>query len=170
MDPMSIALLIMAGSKLLGGIGGFLGGRAKAKALQQAATQARQEGSIKANIALREGDKVAATAAVGAAGGGGGGVVGSSMDVLNQIAQGSMHNARTAIYEGETEARARRYEASVAKTEGTMKLISSVAEAGTSFLSGSADMAAQRQTQGLQVSRAPTAAPSDPMRSAGIYK
>lgn len=133
MDPITIAAALASAGKLFEGITAFIGGNDKKRLMQQAADQARQEGSVRANISLADSERAAARAATMAAGGGGG-VVGSAIDVLDDLGRQAMFNARSAIYAGESEAQQRLYEGRVAKAEGMKTLITSGVRATSSFL------------------------------------
>jgi hypothetical protein len=152
MDPVTMALLVMAAGKLFKGITSFIGGNSAAKAAEAAALQARQEAGAAANIALDEGERVSASAAVSAAGSGGG-LIGSTLSVLEDLGIQSMHNARSAIYSGETEGRRFEYQGRVAKVEGRNALISSAFDAGSTVLGGMGQQAQAQRAAGAASAR-----------------
>lgn len=165
MDPITIAATIAAVGKLFKGVTSFLGGNAEARQLKMAADQHRAEAGVRSNIELEQGARVAATAATRAAASGGG-VTGSAVDVLADLGRQTMFNARSAIYRGRTQANADLYNADVAKKQGTIDLISSVFDAGSSFLGGVG------QSRQLARMSAPTpSTPGMPVGSdvAGLY-
>ncbi|HEV2530956.1 hypothetical protein [Phenylobacterium sp.] len=135
MDPFTIAAGISAVGSLFKGLTGFFGGNTRAKAEQAAAQQAGQEAGVATSQALQQGESAAADAAVqGAANGGG--LVGSTLGVIQDVANRSMFNARAAAYRGLTEERAHLYQAGVAKTQGLQDLIGSGIQAAGSLAGG----------------------------------
>lgn len=134
MAPIVAAAALAAAGKLFKGITGFLGKNQEKKYLRQQAQVRRQEAGIESNVALEEGERVAARGAVVAAASGGG-TGGSATAVLDDVARQSMFNARSAIYRGESEARNLTYQASVKSAEAKIELISSFVDAGSSFMS-----------------------------------
>jgi hypothetical protein len=158
MDPITISMAIAALGKILGGFGAFGAGKAQNKLMQMGARQASQEAAVQANIALDEGERVSAQAATLAAGGGG--ITGSALDVLNDLGRQSAFNARSALYAGETEAKSRLYQGQVAAHDGKMALITSVIEAGSSFLGGTATHKADQADRASAAGRLPSATPS----------
>jgi hypothetical protein len=142
---MGPAAIIAGVGSLVQGFGAFQSKRAQAAALKTAAKQARGEASMQAQLAADEGERAAARAAVmGAASGGG--TQGSFAGVLEQLERTATFNARSALYAGNVEANNRLYEAKVAKADGTMALISSVFQAGSS-LAGDAMRGAENRKQ-----------------------
>ena len=123
MDPMMAASAGMqAIGSLFSGILGFNAGNAQSDALKAAAMQANKEAGVQAQVALQQGDQVAARAAVqGAANGGG--FTGSTLGIISQLGQQSMFNARAAVYRGSTQAQNDLYEAKVARRNATNQLI-----------------------------------------------
>lgn len=134
--PLIAAAALSGFGKLLGGLGGNRAAKRKARALRERANMARAEGGIRAGIELAEGDRVSAAAAVrAAANAGGAAITGSALDVLADLAAQSMHNARTAIYQAQTEAIAAESDAVEVRKEGRMQLVSSVIGGVSSFAS-----------------------------------
>ena len=146
MDPFTIAAGISAAGKLFSGLSGLFGGNSKAKQEEYAAQQARDEAGVAPSQALAQGDAVASRAATQAAANGGG-LVGSSIGVIQDLSQKAMFNARSAVYRGETEARAHLYQAKVAKAEGLQSLIGGVLGAAASVAGG----VGQAQQAGAQL-------------------
>lgn len=141
--------VISAVGSLVQGFGAFQTKRAQAAALRAAARQARGEASMEAQLAADEGERAAARAAVmGAASGGG--FEGSFAGALEQLERTATFNARSAIYAGNVEAANRNYEAKVAKQEGTMALVSSVFQAGSSLAGDYMREAQNRQQAGIR--------------------
>lgn len=141
------AELITAGvqhiGSVLGGIGAFASSRGKAKALRAAGRQARREAGVEAELALEQGDRASAQAAVNAAAGGGG-LTGSALAALDDLAGSAMFNARTAIYQGVTEGRQLDYEAKVAKKQGALTLLLSNFDSAPAIGSALGDMQQRR--------------------------
>lgn len=129
---------------VLGGIGAFAASRGKAKALKAAGQQARREAGVAASLALEQGDRAAARAAVTAASGGGG-LTGSALGALDDLAGSAMFNARNAIYEGVTEGRNNDYEAKLAKKQGTLALIMSNFDSAPAVGTALGDMQERRR-------------------------
>ncbi len=123
---------LSAVGSLLSGIGSLVAGNHKATAERYAATQANDEAGVNAQIALQEGDQVAADAAVQAAANGGG-FVGSSLAVLSSLSQQAMFNARAQVYRGRSEAQQHLYNAKVAKAQGRLGLVTGILSAGASL-------------------------------------
>jgi len=144
-----VAAAVSAVGSLVSGFGQFQASRARAAALRAAAKQARGEASMSAQMAADEGERAAARAAVMGASSGGG-FQGSFAGALEQLERTATFNARSAIYAGNIEAQNRNYEARVAKQEGTMALVSSVFEAGSSLAGGFMRQAQQRQQTGIR--------------------
>ncbi len=97
-------------------------------------------------MAVDEGERASAAAAVqGAASGGGFG--GSFASVLEDLQRTAMFNTRSAIFAGEVEAKNRLYEAKVAKQEGKFALLSSVLQA-SSTVGGRYMQQAEQRKQG----------------------
>lgn len=134
---------ISAIGSIIGGVGQFAASRGRAKALKRGAAQARREAGVAAGLALEQGDRAAARAAVQAASGGGG-LTGSAIGSLDDLASSAMFNARTAIYEGVSEARNLDYEAKVAKKQGTLALVTAGLMAAGSAGSALGDMQQRR--------------------------
>lgn len=145
MDPFTIAAGISAVGSLFKGIGGFFAGNNQAKALKNAARQADAEAGVNAQIALQQGNAIAAKAATQAAANGGG-LTGSSLAAIQDLSQKAMFNARTAVYRGMTEAQRDLYQANVAKAQGMLSLIGSFSPAAAGMANGMAqsDLAKQQ--------------------------
>jgi len=133
--PLLIAAGLSAASSLAGGITANSAARARAKALQAAAVQARNEAGIAAQLGLEDSARTIGSAITMAASGTGGGGTGSATDVLKDLERQSIFQARSTVYRGETEARNREYDALVAKQEGKDALMKSVLEAGAAAAS-----------------------------------
>ena len=134
--PLSIGSTIAsAGASALQGVMGFIGGQRQAKAAQQAAVQASEQGGIAADERLLQGDATLGRAATLAAASGGG-MGGSTTGILNQIAERSMFNARGAAYRGATEALNDRYMASIDKDNAINSLISGFTGAAGQGIAG----------------------------------
>lgn len=160
MDPMTIAMIAMAAAKGLKGLMAWIGGKSAQKGAKLAADQARREAQVGADIALLEGDRVSASAAVAAASSGGG-LTGSTFDVLEDLGRQASHNARTSIYEGDTKAKRFEYEGRVKRSEGQAALISAVVDAGASFLGSSGQQAQGASLEGASAgTRLPQSKPS----------
>ncbi|TCS14542.1 hypothetical protein [Caulobacter sp. BK020] len=142
---------ISAIGSMLGGVGQFMASRGQARALRRGAAQARREAGVRAGLALEEGDRAAAQAAVNAAAGGGG-LTGSALGALDDLASSAMFNARSAIYEGVTEGRNLDYQAKVAKKQGGLALVTNWLQAGGSAGSALGDMQ-QRRAARLEAAR-----------------
>lgn len=147
MDPFTIAMAAMALGKLFKGGMALLGGNQAKKAAEMAADQSRREAGVEAGIALDQGERVSADAAV-AAGHDGGGLNGSVLNLLEDYGRQSMHNARSAIYRGEAEGRRLEYEGRVKQAEGRQAMVSSVFDAASSFLGGTAEAAQAKKAAG----------------------
>lgn len=145
MDPITIAAGISAIGSLFKGITGFLGGSDKQKLEELQAQQDLQEGGVAAGQAVRQGEIVEADGATRAAANGGG-FVGSTLGVLQGLADQAQFNARAAVYHAQTAARSARYEGAVAKTDGIDALISGVTQAASSLVGGMAKSSAGAQS------------------------
>ena len=126
MEPFTLASGIADSvGGLFKGIMGFNAGNTQAKALRFAAQQAEDEAGQAASQQVEQGNALAASAAVqGAANGGG--LVGSTLGVVQGIANRSMFNARAAAYRGRTQAQADLYKAQVVKADAMNQLIGGV--------------------------------------------
>lgn len=143
------AAAFQAVGNIIAGFGSFQAKRAQARALREAARQARREASMEAQLAADEGERAGARAAViGAATGGG--FEGSFAGALEQLERTATFNARSAIYAGNMAAANRNYEAKVARQEGTMALVSSVFQAGSSLAGDYMRGAEQRKQTGIR--------------------
>lgn len=143
-DPITAG--VSAIGSMLGGIGKFAALKGQAKALKRAGQQARREGAVEAELALEEGDRAAAQAAVQAASGGGG-LTGSALAALDDLAGSAMFNARSAIYQGVTEGRNLDYQARVAKKQAGLELATSWLNASGAAGSALGDMQQRRQAR-----------------------
>lgn len=147
MDPFTLAAGFSAVGSLFKGILGFGAGNAQAKAMRAAAQQAEAEGGLAASNQVEETNAQAATGAVTAAANGGG-FTGSSLGVIQGIANRGMFNARAAAYRGRTQAQRDMYDASVAQADATNSLIGGTLDAGTSLLGGWAKSSAVAKQMG----------------------
>lgn len=172
MDPVTAAALAAIAGNLFKGFTAFFGGRAEAKQEEYNATTAKQEAQVRSNIALEEGDRVAASAAVQAAASGGG-TDGSALHVLGDLGRQAMFNARSAQYEGAAEASADLARGREAKAAGRRALIGSVVGAADTFLSSAADKAQNRRLAAYSIDARQrsqsTAGGYDPLKTAGAY-
>jgi hypothetical protein len=145
MDPFTIAAGLGAIGSLLKGVTGLFAGNTEAKAERNAASQAEAEGGEAASQAVQSGNAAAASAAVqGAANGGG--FVGSTLGVVQDLANRAMFNARAAAYRGRVQAQNDMYQAGVAQAQGVQSLIGGVVGGASSLVGGfaqSANAAAQ---------------------------
>lgn len=140
--PIGIAAAALgAVGSIVGGIGQNNAAKARARALEMQAQQARNEAGVAAQMGLMDDDRLAGHAATLQAANGGG-FSGSAMDVLNDLRQQSIFKAKTTVYRGESQARNDLYEAKVSRQSGTNALISSGVNAASSLL-GSFAQAAQ---------------------------
>lgn len=145
MDPLTLASgVASAFGGLFKGIMGFGAGNAQAQAERNAALGAEQQGGAAASEQVEEGNAQAATGAVTAAANGGG-FVGSSLGVIQNIANRSMFNARTAAYRGRQQAVNDMYDASVSQANATNSLIGGVVGGSSSLLGGMAKASAVSQ-------------------------
>lgn len=167
MDPITIAAAASAIASLFSGVSSFLGSKGAARAEEAAARQSSREAGVEANMALAQGDAVAASAATQVAANGGG-LGGSSLAVIDQLSSQAMFNARRAIYGGVTEANAHLYNAKVAKKNGKLALIGSVFGAAGQGLAAGAS-ASNSQAAATMLSR--TSGGADPATPdlAGLY-
>ena len=123
MSAQALSMATDIGAKAVRGFGDWQAKRAQASNLRRAAKAARGEASAEAQLAVDEAERAGARAAVvGAASGGG--FDGSFGDVLGDLEQTGMFNARSAIFAGNVEANNRLYEADVATQESKMALLS----------------------------------------------
>jgi hypothetical protein len=133
MLPMLAAGVSAVGS-IMGGIGRRNQNRAKAKALTNAARNARQEAGIKASLALEDSDRVGARAATLAAASGGGGLQGSALDVIADLSRQGIYRARQTVRDGLSESVALLNDATTAKRQGDLDLTSSLIDASSTVL------------------------------------
>lgn len=149
--PVLLAAGVSAVGKLFSGFGQRNAQRAKAKALGYAAQNARREAGVKASLALEDSDRTGARAATLAAASGGGGLQGSAADVIGDLAQQGVFNARQIVRTGVSESIALMQDARTAKAQGDMEMFSSVIDAGSTFLGGIGQSANMRRAQGQTV-------------------
>lgn len=143
--PVLLAAGVSSIGKLMGGIGASRAAKAKARALANAARNARQEAGIKASLALEQSDRVGARAATMAAASGGGGLQGSASDVIGDLSRQGVYGARQIVRDGLSESTALLNDATTAKRQGSLELFSSVIDATSTFLGGiGADANARR--------------------------
>lgn len=119
---------------LMGGIGGRQNGRARAKALDYAARNARREAGINASIQLEDSDRIGARAATMAAASGGGGLQGSALAVIDDLARQGLYRARQAVRDGVAESIALKSEATTARRQASLDLTTGFIRAGTTML------------------------------------
>lgn len=124
---------IGAVKSLVGGITGRSAARARGRALDAAARQARAEGGVAAQMGMEDDARLMARAETMAAAGGGG-FGGSTLNVLDDLARQSMFKARSTIYRAEREASNSEYEAKVSRKDGTNAMIGGVLGAASSAL------------------------------------
>lgn len=141
--PIAAAGLSAVGS-LFGGASARAAAKARAKALEAAARQAKLEGGVAASQGLQEDERTIAAASTRAAAGGAG-LRGSAADVIDDLSRQSMYRARSTLYRATSEARNRLYEAQVARREGQDAFIQGIIGAGASMLGGFGQASAQRQ-------------------------
>lgn len=138
MDPVTMAL-VAAGFSAVGslfkGVTGYLGGKAQKRQADHAADQANQEAGVRAQVELDDLDRIEGEGAVRAAANGAG-LSGSTQDVLADIDQRGMFNARSALWAGMTKAENAMYEGRVAKRQGALQLIGGGMSAGSSLATG----------------------------------
>ncbi|MBI1684463.1 hypothetical protein [Caulobacter hibisci] len=166
MDPMMIQAGISAIGNMLGGIGKFQASRGRARALKAAGQQARREAGVEAQIALEQGDRAAASAAVDAAAGGGG-LTGSAIGALDDLTGSAMFNARSALYRGVAEGRNHDFDAKVTKKQGQLELVTSWLQASGAAGSALSGMAERRSAR-LEAART-RAWNSRPDGGRGVY-
>ena len=119
---------------VMGGIGKYQAGRARAKALKNAARNARQEAGIAASIALEDSDRIGARAATLAAASGGGGLQGSALAVIDDLARQGMYRARQTVRDGLSQSVALLHDAKVARRQASLDLTTSMFEATSTVL------------------------------------
>jgi hypothetical protein len=129
-----LAAGLSAVGSIIGGIGRFQAGRARARALRFAARNARQEAGVRASIAMEESDRVGARAATLAAASGGGGLHGSALAVIEDLARQGVYRARQTVRDGLSESIALQNDARVARQQASLDLTTSLFEAGSTVL------------------------------------
>jgi hypothetical protein len=129
-----LAAGLSAVGSIIGGIGRFQAGRARARALRFAARNARQEAGVRASIAMEESDRVGARAATLAAASGGGGLQGSALAVIEDLARQGVYRARQTVRDGLSESIALQNDARVARQQASLDLTTSLFEAGSTVL------------------------------------
>lgn len=154
MSPLSIAQI---GAQSLGNMfSGLFAGQAanaRAKAYEEAARQAEQEGGVAAQNAVQRGDAVAARAAVQAAVNGGG-FTGSSLGIISNLSSQAMYGARLATYRAQTEARNDLYNAKVQKQDATNDFIGAAVSTISPMVGGTLENSAREsQLQSLATLR-----------------
>ncbi|ASE38417.1 hypothetical protein [Brevundimonas vesicularis] len=149
--------MLAAGLSAVGSVmGGFAkrnANRAKARALTNAAKNARQEAGIRASLALEDSDRVGARAATLAAASGGGGLQGSALAVIDDLARQGVYRARQTVRDGLTESVALLNDATTAKRQGSLDLVSGFIEAGSTVLGQMGADANARRGNGEAVSK-----------------
>ena len=161
MDPFTIAAGIGAFGSIFKGLSGLFGGNAEAKVHENNAITDLRQAGVNSDIALTQGNTVAAHGAVAAAANGGG-LVGSSMGVIQNISQMAMFNARQQIYRGQTAAQAERYAGAVAQAQGVQQLIGGIVGAGSSLAGGFMQSALfKQQNQAIAAIRGAGGGPYD---------
>lgn len=129
-----IAAGLGAVGKIIGGIGANNAAKARAQSLEMGAQQALNESGIAAQMGLEDDERVAGRLATMAGAGIGGGLGGSSMAVLGDLGRQSLMKARNVVYRGQTEAWAKRNDATVTRMQGQVDLTTSILSAGSSML------------------------------------
>lgn len=143
-----LAAGLSAVGSIFGGIGRYRAGRAKAKALDYAARNARQEAGVRASIQLEDSDRVGARAATLAAASGGGGLQGSALAVIDDLARQGLYRARQTVRDGIAESISLKQEAQTARRQASLDLTAGFLEAGTTVL-GQMGVDAQRRRGGM---------------------
>ena len=162
MDPMMVMAGVSAIGNILGGIGAWKSSRAQSKAMEAAGRQARAEAGVNAQLALEQGDRAAAAAAVQAAQGGG--LTGSALGSIDDLASSAMFNARAALYAGTVEGRNKDYEAKVARRQGELTLVTKWFQAAGDVSTAMGSMKATRDAR-----LASASAGSTSRTSRGVY-
>lgn len=139
---------LAAVGKVFGAIGGYQAGRAKAKALTYAATNARREAGVKASMQLEESDRIGARAATLAAASGGGGIEGSALAVIDDLARQGLFRARQTVRDGVSQSVAYLNDATTAKRQGEADLVGGLIDAGATVLGGMGQAAQARRGAG----------------------
>lgn len=141
MDPLSIAAVGLSFiGKLFAGETANNSAKTRARALAQGAAQDRLESGLDAMVGLEDDERTIASATVAAAANGGG--LSNARGVLDDLQRQSIFRARSAIYRGETQARAREREAAVTLQDGENAKTTGLIGATSSLLSGFAQASA----------------------------
>lgn len=148
---MALAVGAKALGSLFGGIGGYRQGRARAKALKYAATNARREAGVKASLLLEDSDRTGARAATLAAASGGGGLEGSALAVIDDLARQGMYRARQTVRDGVAQSYALQSDAATARAQAPLDLTTGFIDAGATVLGGIATEANRRRGTGEAV-------------------
>jgi hypothetical protein len=135
LDPFTLAAGLSAIGSVFKGITGLIAGKREAQADKNAALQAEMEGGVNAQEALQSGNATAARAATQVAANGGG-FVGSSLDVVKNLSEQAMFQARGQAYRARTVAQNDIYKAGVAKAQGLNQFVGSLINAGSSVAGG----------------------------------
>lgn len=146
-----LAAGLSAVGKIFGGIGAKRAAQARAKALTNAARNARQEAGVAASIALEDSDRVGARAATQAAASGGGGLQGSALAVIDDLARQGMYRARQTVRDGLSQSVALLNDATTAKRQGSLDLFSSFIDAGSTVLGQMGADAQGRRSGGAKI-------------------
>lgn len=140
--PLVVAAVASAGisaiGKLLSGGQKKAAAKARARTLEQGAQMDLQEAGIAAQMGLEEDERVAASLAVNAAAGSGGGLRGSALRVLDDLGRQSLMKARNTVYQGQTQAWARRNDAQVSRFEAKYAMVNAGLGAAGSLIGGAA--------------------------------
>jgi hypothetical protein len=142
---MALAAGASAVGSLFGGIGKYQAGKARARALEASARNARQESGINASIQLEDADRIGARAATLAAASGGGGLSGSALAVIDDLSRQGMYKARQTVRDGVSESRALKADASAARRQASLDLTTSFIQAGTTVLGAMGQSAQMRR-------------------------
>lgn len=146
-----LATGLSAVGSIIGGLGRSQQSKARARMLDIAARQARQEAGVQASLQLEESDRVGARAATLAAASGGGGLQGSAMTVIDDLARQGMYRARQTVRDGLTQSTSMQNDATTARRQAALELTSSFIEAGSTVLGGMAREAQERRGNGQRV-------------------
>lgn len=146
-----LATGLSAIGSIMGGIGKSNAGKARAKALGYAATNARREAGIKASLAMEDADRTGARAATLAAASGAGGLEGSALAVIEDLARQGVYRARQTVRDGISESIALMHDATTARRQASLDLTTGFIEAGSTVLSGIGQEANARRAGGQDV-------------------
>lgn len=157
LGPVGLAIGIASlGAKVLGGIFGANSAKRAAKQraqlLEEGARQDLAESGIAAQVALDQGARLQGQAATLMASSGAGATLdggGSALNVLDDLSRQSTYNARAAIYQGQTAARAKRLEAKATIKAGAQAQLSGLIGAGSSLIGGFGSLYEQGQQMSL---------------------